>query len=68
MKKVFIILTVLLMMGCCATKVNLLKVPLTEEQCKNASVICWGERGVSPLDIDACYDVFACHDWELNAR
>jgi len=69
MKKLFIIfLMILFIVGCTATAVNIPKVILTEEQCKNADVICWGQRGENPIDIDECYDVFACYDWELHAR
>jgi len=68
MKKIFMILMILLIIGCSATVVNAPTENLTDVECNNAPVICWGERGVNPVDIEGCYKVFACSDWELNAR
>ena len=68
MKTVMLILIVLFVIGCCSTFVNKSTSPLTDDQCKDATVICWGERGKFPANVETCPQVYGCYDWELHAR
>jgi hypothetical protein len=68
MRLILISLISLFFVGCCATMIQNKSFPLTDEQCKDSTVICWGERGAFPGNVASCQQVYGCHDWELHSR